>query len=71
MGDAVSDAWLQNDLEAAVRAYAARILDAPEGSLDPFPAGSAVTPTEALVVAGAILRFAEISSFELAAILNQ
>jgi hypothetical protein len=66
----IDDLHLQRDLEKAVRAYAARILDEREGAVDPFPAGSPVTPTEALVVAGAILRTAEISSFELAAILN-
>jgi hypothetical protein len=66
----VADARLQHDLEAVVRAYAARILGEPQGSVAPFPPGSDITPTEALVVAGAILRAAEISSFELAAILN-
>jgi hypothetical protein len=66
----VDDARLQHDLEAVVRAYAARILGEPQGAVAPFPPGSDITPTEALVVAGAILRAAEISSFELAAILN-
>jgi hypothetical protein len=70
MGDAVSDARLQQDLETVVRAYAARILEEPQGTVAPFPPGSDITPTEALVVAGEILRAAEISSFELAAILN-
>lgn len=68
--DELGDADLQRVLTAAVRAYARRSLDRPEGALAPFARPDEVSATEAIVAAGAILREAEISSFELATILN-
>jgi hypothetical protein len=68
--DELDDGDLQRLLTAALRSYARRSLDRPEGALTPFAGPAEVTPTEALVAAGAILREAEISSFELATILN-
>jgi hypothetical protein len=66
----LDDEALQRLLTAAVRAYSRRSLDRPAWSLEPFAPGAEVTATEAIVVAGAILRSAEISSFELASIFN-
>jgi hypothetical protein len=68
--DQFDDGDLQQLLTAAVRSYARRSLDRPEGALPPFAGAGDVSATEALVAAGAILREAEISSFELATILN-
>jgi hypothetical protein len=68
--DEFDDGDLQRLLTAAVRSYARRSLDRPEGALRPFANPGEVSPTEAIVAAGAILRDAEISSFELATILN-
>jgi len=61
---------LQHVLTAAMRSYAARILADGRAPFPAFSAGSPLTATEALVVAGEILRAAEISSFELASMLN-
>jgi hypothetical protein len=68
--DGLDDGDLQRLLTAAVRSYARRSLDRPEGALAPFAGPDEVSATEAIVAAGAILREAEISSFELATILN-
>jgi hypothetical protein len=69
--DSLSPDELQHALTALLRAYAQRIIDA--GGAAPFPpftAEAPLTATEALLVAGEILRAAEISSFELASMLN-
>jgi hypothetical protein len=68
--DGYDDAELQRLLTVAVRAYSRRSLDRPAWEVEPFAPGAEVTATEAIVTAGAILRAAEISSFELASIFN-
>jgi hypothetical protein len=68
--DELDEAALRRLLTATVRSYARRSLERPEGAIQPFATGAEVAPTEALVTAGAILRAAEISSFELATIFN-
>jgi hypothetical protein len=50
--------------------YAERILAATETPLAPWAPDAGITATEALVAAGQIMRAANISSFELATILN-
>jgi hypothetical protein len=70
-GGALEPADLQQLLSVATRAYAARILEhSGAAPFPPFPPQSGVTATEALLVVGEILRAAEISSFELASMLN-
>lgn len=64
------DAALQRLLTVAIRAYSRRSIDRPAWEIEPFAPGAEVTATEAIVTAGAILRAAEISSFELASIFN-
>jgi hypothetical protein len=66
----LDDEELQQLLAAVVRSYAARIIDEPGDALAPFPPDSGVTATDAILAAGEILRAMEISSFELATILN-
>jgi hypothetical protein len=68
--DDLDDAALQRLLTAAVRTYSRRSIDRPAWEIEPFAPEAEVTATEALVAAGAILRAAEISSFELASIFN-
>ena len=68
--DGLDTLELQRLMELVVRRYAALILGQGSDLTLPFPPGSTITATEALVAAGQILRFAEISSFELASILN-
>ena len=60
---------LQELFGDVAREYAGRVVEG-EADLAPFASGTALTATESLVVAGQILRAAEISSFELASILN-
>jgi hypothetical protein len=66
----LGDEELQQLLGRLVHEYAERILAATETPLAPYPPEAGITATEALVVAGQILRTADISSFELATILN-
>jgi hypothetical protein len=68
--DELDEEALQRLLTAVVRTYARRSLDRREWEIAPFAPEAEVTATEALVVAGSILRAAEISSFELASIFN-
>jgi hypothetical protein len=62
---------LQRLLTLVTRAYAERIIEQ-HGSapFPPYAAGAEVTATETLVVVGEMLRASEISSFELASMLN-
>jgi hypothetical protein len=64
----VTDAEIQRRLADAIRAYAARVQEL--GELDPFPPGSEVTPTDVAITAAAMLKAAEVYSFELAAMFN-
>jgi hypothetical protein len=66
----LDDEQLQRLFGELVHEYAERILAATDTPLAPYTAEAGITATEALVVAGQILRTAEISSFELATILN-
>jgi hypothetical protein len=68
--DGLDEAALQRLLTAVTRSYARRSLDRRDWAIEPFAPGAEMTATEALVTAGAILRAAEISSFELATIFN-
>jgi hypothetical protein len=52
-------------LADAVEAYGARVRE--HGDLHPFPAGRDPSPTDVAVTAAAILRAAQVHSFELAA----
>ena len=61
---------LQHALTVVLRAYAQGIIAAGSAPFPPFSATDPLTATEALLVAGEILRAAEISSFELASMLN-
>jgi hypothetical protein len=63
-----SDAELQRHLAEAVEAYAARVQE--HGELHPFPPGREVTPTDVAITAAAMLKAAEVYSFELAAMFN-
>ncbi|MEN3284790.1 MAG: hypothetical protein V7607_5930 [Solirubrobacteraceae bacterium] len=67
---ALDDEQLQRVLGLLLHEYAERILAATETPLAPYAPEAGITATEALVVAGQILRTADISSFELATILN-
>jgi hypothetical protein len=68
--DGLDEAALQRLLTAVTRSYARRSLDQRDWAIEPFAPDAEMTATEALVTAGAILRAAEISSFELATIFN-
>jgi hypothetical protein len=61
---------LQRALTAVLRAYAHAIMAEGSAPFPPFSSRDPLTATEALLVAGEILRAAEISSFELASMLN-
>jgi len=65
---AESDAALQRALADAIEAYAARVHEF--GDLAPFPPGREVLASDVAVVAAAILRAAEVYSFEIAAMFN-
>jgi len=67
---AFDDEQLQRLVGLLVHEYAKRVLAATETPLPPYTPQAGIAATEALVVAGQILRTAEISSFELATILN-
>ena len=60
--DTVSDQELQQAMAAVVRAFAARAADR---DLDAFTAHDAVTATEVMIAATAMLRTAELQLFEL------
>jgi len=61
---------LQHALTVLLRAYAQRVMAAGSAPFPPFSPADPLTATEALLAAGEILRAAEISSFELASMLN-
>lgn len=63
-----SDTEIQEALAAAVRAYAGRVLEG--GDLPPFAEGDDVDQTAVAITAAAILKAAEVYSFELAAMFN-
>ena len=63
-----SDAALQRALAEAVSAYGARVRT--HGALPPFPDGDAADATDVAFTAAAMLRAAEITSFEIAAMFN-
>lgn len=65
---AASDALLQRALADAVDAYGARVRE--HGDLRPFPSGREVAATDVAITAAAILRAAEVYSFEIAAMFN-
>jgi hypothetical protein len=66
----LDDAQLQQLLGLLLHEYAERVLAATEIPLAPYGEATGITATEALMVAGQIMRTANISSFELATILN-
>jgi hypothetical protein len=66
--NAESDAALQRALADAVEAYAARVYEF--GELAPFPPDRAVLASDVAVAAAAILRAADVYSFEIAAMFN-
>jgi hypothetical protein len=66
--ESLDDSALQRLLATTLRVYAGRIIES--GSFPPFTTTDPLTATEALLTAGEILRAAEISSFELASMLN-
>jgi hypothetical protein len=63
-----SDEALRAALADAVQAYAARVHE--YGDLDPFPADRDVLPSDVAVCAAAMLKAAEVYSFEIAALFN-
>lgn len=65
---AQSDAVLQVALADAIEAWAARVRE--YGEIPPFPEGREVLPSDVAVTAAAILKAAEIYSFEIAAMFN-
>jgi hypothetical protein len=67
--DAVSDALLQKVFAAAVKIYAAKI-ERHGGETKPFPDG-AVTTTESVVTACALIRAADLNLFDVAMWFNR
>jgi hypothetical protein len=68
--DSLTPEELQRALTLLLRAYAERVIAVGSAPFPPFSATDPLTATEALLAAGEILRAAEISSFELASMLN-
>jgi len=62
------DLALQTALADAIEAYAARVHE--YGEIPPFPEGREVQPSEVATTAAAILKAAEVYSFEIAAMFN-
>jgi hypothetical protein len=62
------DAALQRALADAVSAYGSRVRE--HGELAPFPAESTVAATDVAFTAAAMLKAAEVYSFEIAAMFN-
>lgn len=62
------DEALQRALADAVTAYGTRVRE--HGELAPFPAAGGVDATDVAFTAAAMLRAAEVTSFELAAMFN-
>jgi hypothetical protein len=65
---AASDAALQHALADAVTAYGRRVRD--HGELPPFPGDADITPTDVALTAAAMLKAADVNSFEIAALFN-
>lgn len=65
---AESDAALQRALAEAVAAYGARVRE--HGEIPPFPAAGTVSGTDVAITAAAMLKAAEIYSFEIAAMFD-
>ncbi|MGH2849672.1 MAG: hypothetical protein ACRDLP_03550 [Solirubrobacteraceae bacterium] len=63
-----SDAALQRALADAIEAYALRVRE--HGQIPPFPPDREVMPTDVAITAAAILKAAEVYSFEIAAMFN-
>jgi hypothetical protein len=63
-----SDAALQRALADAISAYGARVRE--HGEIPPFPPDRAVQTTDVAIAAAAMLKAAEIYSFEIAAMFN-
>lgn len=63
-----ADAALQRALADAVAAYGMRVRE--HGEIPPFPGDRAVSDTDVAVTAAAMLKAAEINSFEIAAMFN-
>ena len=62
------DAALQRALADAVAAYGARVRE--HGELAPFPPGRELAATDVAITAAAILKAADVYSFEIAAMFN-
>ncbi len=62
------DAALQRALADAVEAYGARVRE--HGELPPFPTDRKIAPTDVAIAAAAILKAADVYSFEIAAMFN-
>ena len=73
-GEAIDDATLQRLLGHAVRAYSRRVnsgdLAGATTFFAPYPEDLDITATEAATTAAALLRAAEITTFEIAAMFN-
>lgn len=63
-----SDAELQRALADAVTAFGRRVRE--HGELPPFPGDAHVTPTDVAFTAAAMLKAADVNSFEIAALFN-
>jgi hypothetical protein len=68
--ESLTDDELCEQLAALVKEYAARVQAAPTGPLPAGRWGARVTATECALVSVDLLRGAEITSFELAAMFN-
>lgn len=66
--DADRDAALQRALANAVEAYGARVRE--HGELAPFPADRKIAATDVAIAAAAMLKAADVYSFEIAAMFN-
>lgn len=63
-----SDAALQHALAEAVTAFGSRVRE--HGEIPAFPGGAQPAPTDVAFTAAAMLKAAEVYSFELAALFN-
>ena len=73
-GEAIEDATLQRLLGHAVRAYSRRVNSGDVVGITtffpPYPEDLDITATEAATTAAALLRAAEVTTFEIAAMFN-
>ncbi|MBV9717063.1 MAG: hypothetical protein JOZ64_16935 [Solirubrobacterales bacterium] len=63
-----ADVALQQALADAVEAYGARVRE--HGEIPPFPGGREIAATDVAIAAAAMLRAADVYSFEIAAMFN-